>query len=583
MATIDWTTDTLGGNTNAIAVDESNSKVLVVGENDPNVALLDLSDGSVSDSVNNGGGKLYNYAGYHPGANLFPVAGNFSSAFSAAIDPSDLSETFNDSADFSYAVGARSETDLGVWGNVDNSDLVGQSLSDGTDQFTTALAFRPRLGHGDFDAGTNRVAVVANDVDEFLAVVDPSDGTLDFEVNLVSIATSSLNSVDDVVAVNGTNYVLLEDGSSNAAVMAVDDTGSLIYQVTVAGIGAGHIGYDPIREYLVIYENDTLHRINASDGSDVDNIAVGLGGTNPNGLEVVTSFPNVRYIVAERDGGVRSINTEEAVEFDVSGTVTDTTGSGIESATVDFQDGSSFQATTDASGDYTVTVGSDTYTVTASASGFYDQVTSQTVDSEVTGLDFTLLTDYSGVVSGPLADENRQQASLTMVDDNGNPIGVATESAVQQLIRQLPSIGSLQDLADAVQSRGTELLRSAVFDSSDTRIDPAVKGRQPITQDVNIDTYDLVGSGDYTTSELSVQGTSQIVIKVASDDSETFSVTVDWTDGNGTVLYSQEPAEADSTTDALLVFNTGSAYVQVTITDDSGAGQNQISGTINVH
>lgn len=101
--------------------------------------------------------------------------------------------------------------------------------------------------------------------------------------------------------------------------------------------------------------------------------------------------------------------------------------------------------------------------------------------------------------------------------------------------------------------------------------------------DIDIVNYDLVGSGDYVTPIANTKSTQQIVIKVASNDDRTFTITLDWTANDGTVLYSQSPAEGITTTDAALTFNTGSNSAQVTITDESGAGQNSINGTINAH
>lgn len=122
-----------------------------------------------------------------------------------------------------------------------------------------------------------------------------------------------------------------------------------------------------------------------------------------------------------------------------------------------------------------------------------------------------------------------------------------------------------------------------LVDSGDNTIDPATNTDQPNFLDEDILGYDLVASGDYTLAETNVRGTGDIVIKVASNDSNTFTVTLEWTDGNSNVLFSQTPAEATDVTSANLKFNTSSNHVQLTITDTSGGGQNNIDGTINAH
>lgn len=144
-------------------------------------------------------------------------------------------------------------------------------------------------------------------------------------------------------------------------------------------------------------------------------------------------------------------------------------------------------------------------------------------------------------------------------------------------------VGLLTYLARALQSVGQDELVSRLTDSTGAQVNPAVEEKQPAYFDEDILNHDLIGTGDFTIAETNIAGTGEIVFKVASQDSETFTATVEWTDGSGNVLYTQSPSEATNTTDANLTFNTASDHFQLTITDTSGAAQNIIDGTVNAH
>lgn len=137
--------------------------------------------------------------------------------------------------------------------------------------------------------------------------------------------------------------------------------------------------------------------------------------------------------------------------------------------------------------------------------------------------------------------------------------------------------------ARALDSAGLDELVTRVTDSSGTQVDPATTDGQPNFFDSNIVSHDLIGTGDYTEPETFVRGTGDIIIKASSTDGATFTVSLEWTDGNGNVLYTQEPPEATDVTDTNLKFNVASDYFRLTITDTSGGAGNTINGTINVH
>ena len=138
-------------------------------------------------------------------------------------------------------------------------------------------------------------------------------------------------------------------------------------------------------------------------------------------------------------------------------------------------------------------------------------------------------------------------------------------------------------LEAALKSNHTDEFISRITDASGSEINPSTNEDQPNWLDEDIFNHDLIGTGDYTVAETSIRGTSDVVIKIESRDTETFTVTVEWTDGSGNVLFTDEPTEARDVTSANLKFDTSSDNIQLTITDTSGAAQNIIDGTINAN
>lgn len=100
--------------------------------------------------------------------------------------------------------------------------------------------------------------------------------------------------------------------------------------------------------------------------------------------------------------------------------------------------------------------------------------------------------------------------------------------------------------------------------------------------DTDINNHDLISS-DFTIAETNVSGLAELVLAIESIDTNTFTVTVDWTDGSGNVLYSESPVELTDATDITALFVVKSNHFQLTVTDTSGATQNRIDGTVNVH
>ncbi len=140
-------------------------------------------------------------------------------------------------------------------------------------------------------------------------------------------------------------------------------------------------------------------------------------------------------------------------------------------------------------------------------------------------------------------------------------------------------VSLLTHMSRALDSQGLDELVSRLTDSTGTQVDPATNTDQPNFFDDDILDVDLTNS-DYSSGEVNVRGTSDTVIKVRSESANTFTVTLQWTDGSGNVLYEQQPPEATDVSDANLTFNTSSDNLIVTITDTSGAGSNIINGTV---
>jgi len=106
---------------------------------------------------------------------------------------------------------------------------------------------------------------------------------------------------------------------------------------------------------------------------------------------------------------------------------------------------------------------------------------------------------------------------------------------------------------------------------------------QPTVQDEPYYQHDLVVAGDITITGLNIDGTTTVIIKGSSSSSNTFNVNLDWVDANGNVLYQERPAASQGTTSVDLNYNVASSYVDITITDTSGAANNVVSFAINAH
>ncbi len=117
-------------------------------------------------------------------------------------------------------------------------------------------------------------------------------------------------------------------------------------------------------------------------------------------------------------------------------------GEPIEGATVSAEDsqGRSYPATTDASGYYTRTLVADTYTVTASAYGYFPSTIGEVkiTTNTVTTLDFSLLTSPVYIVSGTVTESGTGSPLLADITIEGSPVTAYTDPSTGYYFAVLP-------------------------------------------------------------------------------------------------------------------------------------------------
>lgn len=94
--------------------------------------------------------------------------------------------------------------------------------------------------------------------------------------------------------------------------------------------------------------------------------------------------------------------------------------------------------------------------------------------------------------------------------------------------------------------------------------------------DIDVNNVDI-NSNPYSSDENNVSGSKELVAGVQASGS--YSVTFEWTDGNGNVEYSE--SFTDPSDDKILV-TTASTHVIVSIEDESGSS-NTANATVNAH
>lgn len=115
-----------------------------------------------------------------------------------------------------------------------------------------------------------------------------------------------------------------------------------------------------------------------------------------------------------------------------------------------------------------------------------------------------------------------------------------------------------------------------VEDSGGNNIDPAEATEHPNTQ---VSGEDIIANGDLVVGPVSVAKSEGVTIAANSTDGNTFSVSVEWTDGSGNI-YQEESAtdiQLSSVAQDFARLVRKGPQVTVTVTDESGATQNNIN------
>lgn len=98
----------------------------------------------------------------------------------------------------------------------------------------------------------------------------------------------------------------------------------------------------------------------------------------------------------------------------------------------------------------------------------------------------------------------------------------------------------------------------------------------------SVQNHDLVTTGDFTLPETAVGDASELAIGATA--AATATVTVQWTDGAGAVLFSESPASVTNVTAVNETFAVKSDHVRVVVTNTDGtATTNALTGTFHGH
>jgi hypothetical protein len=132
------------------------------------------------------------------------------------------------------------------------------------------------------------------------------------------------------------------------------------------------------------------------------------------------------------------------------------------------------------------------------------------------------------------------------------------------------------NLAIAVVEDALGGLDVLVNDSAGTGIDPALATDYLDSQTVG---HDLVGSGDLIIGPALIERGTAVTIAATSTDTNSFSVSVQWEDGNGNVFQSESAVDIglDGITEDYARLVRKAPQVELTVTDESGAAQNNIN------
>lgn len=178
-----------------------------------------------------------------------------------------------------------------------------------------------------------------------------------------------------------------------------------------------------------------------------------------------------------------------------------------------------------------------------------------------------------------LQTEQQTPVKLEADDDGGNTAELQGEELGTALAGTETAL--ITYLSQALASVDNDELISRVADSAGAQVDPALGADYPDTSQQQ----DLVGTGDLTIGPVPVGRTEAVVIAANSDDDNTFSISVEWQDDGGNVLQSESASdiELNSVDNEYARLVRKGQQFQATVTDESGAGQNNVNVFIDTH
>jgi len=136
-------------------------------------------------------------------------------------------------------------------------------------------------------------------------------------------------------------------------------------------------------------------------------------------------------------------------------------------------------------------------------------------------------------------------------------------------------------LEDALKANDADEFITRVTDASGSEVNPDQSPNYP----EEFNQQDLIASGDLVVGPVSVEKSQAILISANSTDSNTWSASLSWEDGSGNVILQESAGDIELssvTQDWARVVRKG-PEVEVTFTDTSAAGANNINTYVDVH
>jgi len=90
-------------------------------------------------------------------------------------------------------------------------------------------------------------------------------------------------------------------------------------------------------------------------------------------------------------------------------------------------------------------------------------------------------------------------------------------------------------------------------------------------------------TGDFNSGQRNVGGAEALAGDLISDDTNTFTVEVDWLDDDNNVTRTYSPSALTDVTEIQFNLIVRSDRFEVRVTDTSGGAQNNVHGSVNAH